>query len=89
MKNKNLFLGIILLFVGIVALLGTLDILEFSWRVVWRLWPMLLIFIGIIVLPVKDWLKLVLLLVSLAASVLLYRYELNNSHSFLEIFQLL
>lgn len=89
MKNKNLFLGIILLFVGIVALLGSLDILEFSWRVVWRLWPMLLIFIGIIVLPVKDWLKLVLLLVSLAASVLLYRYELNNSHSFLEIFQLL
>ncbi len=89
MKNKNLFLGIILLFVGIVALLGSLDILEFSWRVVWRLWPMLLIFIGIIVLPVKDWLKLVLLLVSLAASVLLYRYELNNSHSFLEFFQLL
>lgn len=89
MKSKNLFLGIILLFVGIVALLGTLDILEFSWRVVWRLWPMLLIVIGIIVLPVKDWLKLVLLLVSLAASVLLYRYELNNSQSFLDFFQLL
>lgn len=89
MKSKNLFLGIILLFVGIVALLGTLDILEFSWKVVWRLWPMLLIFIGIIVLPVKDWLKLVLLLVSLAASVLLYQYELNNSQSFLDFFQLL
>lgn len=89
MKSKNLFLGIILLFVGIVALLGALDILEFSWKVVWRLWPMLLIFIGIIVLPVKDWLKLVLLLVSLAASVLLYQYELNNSQSFLDFFQLL
>ena len=80
MKNKNLFLGVILLFVGIVALLASLDIFEFKWSIVWKLWPMLLIFIGIMVLPVKDWLKAVLLLVSLAISVLLYRYELNNSH---------
>lgn len=80
MKNKNLFLGVILLFVGIVALLASLDIFEFRWSIVWRLWPMLLIFIGIMVLPVKDWLKAVLLLVALAISVLLYRYELNNSH---------
>ena len=79
MKNKNLFLGVILLFVGIVALLASLDIFEFRWSIVWRLWPMLLIFIGIMVLPVKDWLKAVLLLVALAISVLLYRYELNNS----------
>ena len=80
MKNKNLFLGVILLFVGIVALLASLDIFEFKWSIVWKLWPMLLIFRGIMVLPVKDWLKAVLLLVSLAISVLLYRYELNNSH---------
>ena len=66
MKNKNLFLGVILLFVGIVALLASLDIFEFKWSIVWKLWPMLLIFIGIMVLPVKDWLKAVLLLVSLA-----------------------
>ena len=83
MKNKNLFLGVILLFVGIVALLASLDIFEFKWSIVWKLWPMLLIFIGIMVLPVKDWLKAVLLLVSLAISVLLYRYELNNSHFWL------
>ena len=80
MKNKNLFLGVVLLFVGIVALLASLDIFEFKWSVVWKLWPMLLIFIGIMVLPVKDWLKSILLLVSLAISVLLYRYELKNSH---------
>ena len=79
MKNKNLFLGVILLFVGIVALLASLDIFEFRWSIVWKLWPMLLIFIGIIVLPIKDWLKVVMLLVSLAISVLLYRYEASQS----------
>ena len=80
MKNRNLLLGILLLFVGVIALLASLDIFEFRWSIVWRLWPMLLIFIGILVLPVKDWLKVVFLLVSLAISVLLYRYEMNQKH---------
>lgn len=83
MKNRNLLLGILLLFVGVIALLASLDIFEFRWSIVWRLWPMLLIFIGILVLPIKDWLKVVFLLVSLAASVLLYRYEMNQKHFWL------
>ena len=79
MKNRNLLLGVILLFVGIIALLASLDIFEFRWSVVWRLWPMLLIVIGILVLPIKDWLKVVLLLVSLAGSIFLYRYEVSHT----------
>ena len=75
MKSRNLFLGLIILFVGVIALLSSLDIIEFRWSIVWRLWPMLLIFTGIMVLPLKDWLKAVLLVVALCISVLLYRYE--------------
>jgi len=75
MKSRNLFLGIIILFVGVVALLSSIDVIDFSWRVAWALWPMLLIFIGISILPVKDWLKVVLLLVALAMSVWLYQTE--------------
>ena len=71
MKNKNLLLGIILLFVGVVALLASLDIFEFRWSIVWHLWPLLLIIIGVMVLPVKDWLKAILLLASLAVGILL------------------
>lgn len=79
MKNKNLLLGVILLFVGVVALLASLDIFEFRWSVVWHLWPMLLIIVGIVVLPIKDWLKVILLLAALALAILLYRYELSHS----------
>lgn len=79
MKNRNLLLGVVLLFVGIIALLASLDIFELRWSVIWRLWPMLLIIIGILVLPVKDWLKIVLLLVSLIGSILLYRYEVSHT----------
>ena len=86
MKNKNLLLGIILLFVGVVALLASLDIFEFRWSIVWHLWPLLLIIIGVMVLPVKDWLKAILLLASLAVGVLLYRYELSHSSWFQDLF---
>lgn len=75
MKSRNLFLGIILLAIGVLALLASFDVIDFSWRIAWRLWPLLLVFFGIIILPVKDWLKAVLLVVALAAGVLLYQYE--------------
>ncbi len=75
MKSRNLFLGIIILFIGVVTLLASFDVFDFSWRVAWKLWPMLLVFIGIAVLPVQDWLKAVLLVLALALGALLYHHE--------------
>ena len=75
MKSRNLFLGIIILFIGVVSLLASIDVIHFNWYVAWRLWPMLLIFLGIAVLPVKDWMKAVLLVVALAIGVWLYQIE--------------
>ena len=75
MKSRNLFVGIILLFIGVIALLAALNVFDFRWTLVWRLWPMLLILIGVMVLPVKDWLKALLLVVALAIGVLLYQSE--------------
>ena len=79
MKSRNLFLGIIILFVGVIALLAALNVIDFSWIVSGKLWPMLFIIMGIAILPVKEWLRTVLLLVALALCVLLYRQE--SSHS--------
>lgn len=75
MKSRNWFLGLIFLAIGVVALLASFDVIDFSWRIAWRLWPLMLVFFGIVILPVKDWLKAVLLVVALAAGVLLYQYE--------------
>ena len=81
MKSRNLFIGIIVLFIGVVALLASLDVIDFSWRIVMRLWPMLLILIGIAVLPIKDWIKALLLLVVLASGIALYQNEAKNHAS--------
>ena len=82
MKSRNLFLGIIILFVGVAALLASFNVIDISWHIVWRLWPLLLIFLGIAVLPVKDWLKALLLLASLALGVLLYQQEASKHKGF-------
>ena len=71
MKSRNLFLGIIILFIGVISLLAAFNVFDFSWTLVWRLWPMLLILIGVMILPVKDWLKAILLVLVLCGSVLL------------------
>jgi len=78
MKSRNLFLGIFLLFIGVVSLLATLDVIDFSWVIALKLWPMVFIFVGVLVLPVKDWLKAVLLLVALGVGVLLYQHEASK-----------
>ena len=78
MKSRNLFLGIIVLFVGIVALLASFDVISFSWSVALHLWPMLLIFIGVAILPINDYLKSGLLVLLLALSCLLYHHEEKN-----------
>ena len=79
MKSRNLFIGIIILFIGVIALLAAFNVFDFSWTILWRLWPMMLILIGVMILPVKDWLKAILLVLTLCGSVLLYRYEASQS----------
>lgn len=75
MKSRNLFLGLIIIFVGVIALLASIGAIDFSWRVAWRLWPMMLIVAGIAVLPLKEVWKALLLLATMALSVLLYQHE--------------
>ena len=79
MKSKNLFLGILLLFIGVISLLASLDVIDFSWRIAWKLWPMLFIFVGIAILPIKEWLRALLLLATLGMGMLLYQHEASKS----------
>lgn len=78
MKSRNLFIGILVLFTGIVALLSVLGVFDFHWSIVWKLWPMFLIIIGIALLPLNDYLKAGILLAALGAGCLLYHME--NRH---------
>ncbi len=46
MKTENIIWGLILVFIGSILLLDNFDVIDFYWRTVWRLWPLLLVIIG-------------------------------------------
>ncbi len=69
MSYKKIFWGIILIIIGILIMLKNLDLIWFSWHSLWALWPVLLILWGVSVLPVKDYIKLIISMVVVAGGI--------------------
>ena len=75
MKSRNLFAGVLILFTGVIALLAVLNVFDFHWSTLWRLWPMFLIIMGIALLPLNEYVKTAILLIALALGCWLYHVE--------------
>ncbi|MCP4551534.1 MAG: hypothetical protein GY834_05745 [Bacteroidetes bacterium] len=71
MKNSNLFWGGILVALGVLFILNNLNLLDFNWWGIFRLWPMLLVLLGVTLLPIKNSIKIVLTLILLAITITL------------------
>jgi len=68
MKFRNIFWGVILIFAGVLFILQNLNIVYFDWVSMWRLWPVFLVLWGVSIIPVNDWIKVILVLAVLGAS---------------------
>lgn len=66
MSYKRVFWGVLLILVGVLFILKNLGIVFFAWREFIHLWPLLFILWGLSVLPVKDYIKLILSLLVIA-----------------------
>jgi hypothetical protein len=64
MSYRKIFWGLLLVIIGILFILKNTGVLYFSWHTMWHLWPVILILWGISLIPVKDWIKLVLSLLT-------------------------
>lgn len=60
MKKGNIFWGIVLVTIGVIFALRNFDIFFFNWRGLFRLWPLIFVFWGIAILPVKSMIKMIL-----------------------------
>lgn len=60
MKYGNIFWGLILLTIGVLFALRNFDVIDFRTVSLLRLWPFILVFIGISILPVKPLVKILL-----------------------------
>lgn len=68
MKFRNIFWGVILIFAGVLFILQNLGMVHFNWMAMWRLWPVILVLWGVTIIPIKDWVKIILVLLILAGS---------------------
>jgi len=84
MRFRNIFWGMILVFLGIVLTLNNLNVIDFSWYNLWRLWPVILVLWGISIIPVKNLIKSILVLLVLGASVVYVSQESEpwNDHEY-------
>ena len=78
MKSKNFIAGLLILFIGVVALLSALNVFDFHWTIVLKLWPVILIIFGITLLPLNDYLKGALVLAALGLGCVLYHVEAQH-----------
>lgn len=69
MSYRKIFWGLLLVLIGILFILKNTGVLFFSWHTMWQLWPVILILWGISLIPVKDWIKLVLSLVTVVVTI--------------------
>lgn len=68
MSYRKIFWGLLLVLIGVLFILKNTGVLFFTWHSMWHLWPVILILWGISIIPVKDWIKLVLSVVTVVVT---------------------
>ena len=83
MSYKKIFWGVMLVLIGILFILKNVGMIYFDWHTIWRLWPVVLILWGISILPVKDYIKLIVSVVAIGISIFLVnQYDKTGYYNF-------
>jgi hypothetical protein len=69
MKYGKIFWGVILVTLGILFAFRNFGVIDFNVRSIFRLWPLLLVFWGIAIIPLKPMVKLVLTVITILIAV--------------------
>ncbi len=85
MNYKKVFWGVVLVLLGVLLILKNTGLIVFSWHAIWQLWPLLLILWGISMIPIKDYLKLIISLVILLAGIGFYATQKDKWDDDLDI----
>lgn len=79
MSYRKLFWGILLVIIGLLFILKNMGVIFFDWWTIWRMWPLILILWGIALIPVKDYIKLILSLAAIAIGfILVSKYDTSE-----------
>jgi len=62
MRFSNFLWAMVLIAIGLLFLFSNFGWIDFQWAGIWRLWPLILVFWGITILPVRDLIKAILVI---------------------------
>ncbi len=80
MKSGNIFWGLLLIVLGGLIFMRNFDIFFFSWSSLLRLWPLIFIFWGIAVLPVKSGIKILLSIITIIIGLVILSSNPRTDH---------
>jgi hypothetical protein len=80
MSYRKIFWGVMLVLIGVLFILRNTGVIMLNWHTVWNLWPVLLILWGISLIPVKDWIKVVLSIATVIITFFAVQRYGDNSH---------
>ncbi len=80
MKKGNIFWGVALVTIGVIFALRNFDIFFFSWRSIFRLWPLIFVFWGISILPVKAVIKVILSAITILLAIIILVQNPSPKH---------
>lgn len=83
MSYRKLFWGILLVIIGLLFILKNTGVIWFDWWTIVRLWPLILILWGISLIPLKDYIKLILSLVAIGVTFLVVSKFDNREKPFM------
>lgn len=69
--------GITLIIIGVLALLVTFFEFEIDWWVLAKMWPLLLIIIGVCIMPINRWIKTAVAVVLLVVGYYAYQGKIS------------
>jgi hypothetical protein len=81
MNYKNILWGVVLIGIGFLFILKNMGMIHFNWGIILQLWPLLLILWGISLIPVKDYIKLIISIVAIVAALLIIGQNRTNIYS--------
>lgn len=77
-KDNGFGKGIILIIIGVIALMMTFFDFEIDWHLLSKMWPLLLIIIGVCIMPINKWVRTVIALILLVFGAVMYHQKASD-----------
>lgn len=71
-KDRGIFQGVALIIIGVVLICVKLFDFDIDWDILAKLWPLLLIIIGVCIMPINKWIRTAMVLLLLAFGAVMY-----------------